>query len=340
MRKIGWQFLLLCSVLAIVKPTLAACSFTGGGAGNAIIDLPSTPISIPDDTANGTVLWSTGWKWFTTGQINCTTNGKIMGILSSEISTPSPIPRVRATNVPGIGVAIFWCNKNVTSCPTDPWGSGAVGGGVSSGWSELSALDWQFTAGKYDPFTQVWVYLIKTGKIEPGVLSIAGSSLAQYDGLATSRITFAGTTNVSSRSCVQTSPSAIRLELPTIAKNEFGKTGTPLLAGKERAFDITLACDPSLNVKLSIASNGSPVQNVLANSIGGNMATGVGIQLFQGGVASQTVVPLDVKRDITTTASSGNNQPVTIPLTARYYKFGDIVPGQVRVSTTYTLTYE
>lgn len=339
MRKVGWQFLLLCLALSIGKQSLAACSFTTGSFGNAIMALPST-LSIADDTANGTVLWSSGWTWFTTGQMNCTTSGKVTNTLSGGLSTPSTIPRVRATNVPGIGVAIFWCNKTTSACHSDPWGSGLNGGGVNSGWSEWSALDWAFAVNRYDPFTQVWAYLIKTGKIEPGVISIAGTSTVQYDALVTSRLTFSGVTNVTSRSCVQTSPSAIRLELPTIAKNEFGKTGTPLIAGRERAFDITLTCDPSLNVKISIASNGGMIQNVLANSIGANMATGVGIQLFEGGVGSQNVMSLDVKKQITTTASSGNNQPVTIPLTARYYKVGDIVPGQVRVSTTYTLTYE
>lgn len=342
MRKSSRHILLLLGLFLFCNSSLAACSFVWltGGVGNGIIALPAN-ISTAEDLPIGSVLWSNNrWEWFTTGQVNCNTTETIRGQLPGGLGQVTSDPRVRATNVPGIGVAIYWCNKNASNCVSDPFKNGSLGAGINGGWSEIANLNWTVGSGNYNTYTHWWVYLVKTGKISSGRVTIDGIAKANYGALTTGQLTLTGSTEITNRSCVQTSPSAINLELPVITKKEFGAIGTPIVQGKDRQFNIVLNCDPSLKVNLNIASNGGSTTNVLTNMTGATMATGVGIQLFKGDSSSNTIMPLDAKTQMAITSSTDRDQSVNIPLTARYYKTGTIGAGIINISTTYTLTYE
>jgi type 1 fimbria pilin len=135
----------------------------------------------------------------------------------------------------------------------------------------------------------------------------------------------------------------IDVRLPTIAKADFEDSPIPRANDKAKAFNINLQCDSGVKVIYQIdGAQVSGASNVLANASGTGMATGVGVTLFMGDLTSVTRLPL-ASRFLHTTTSSGN-QPVNIPLTARYYRTAAtsaaMGAGLVSATATFTLTYE
>lgn len=325
--------------LLLSKEGMSACNFKSGtgGTGNGVITLPDS-LSSANDLPVGSVLWSNkGWSWFATGDVDCSSAFRVTGEIPGGLGPRTSDPRIYETNVPGVGIAIFWCNQDASKCVNDPLKIGSTGS-ESGGWSELGSLNWQAPKAAYYVYTQWWVYLIKTGKIDSGRLSISGTGSVRYDNLTTSQLSFTGSTDIKNRSCVQTSPATINLNLPPVTKNQFGTTGKPIVPGKERSFNIELRCDPVLIVGLTIASNGGTVTDVLKNATGPQMASGVGIRLYKGDASSNLIMALDSKDIVSSTVYA--DQSVKIPLTAHYYKTGEITPGIINISTTYKLTYE
>ncbi|MDF3931449.1 fimbrial protein [Pseudomonas citronellolis] len=330
--------------LALLCPALARadCSWGNGGSGYAgpgilSLTLPAA-LSVPRDTPVGAPLWSSGWTWAATGKLNSCSAGRVSGRLASGIGQATGKPTVHATNVPGIGVAVFWCNVGMSSCVSDPLSAGVTN---NLNWSEVSALNWSYSAGTYDPFTQFWAYLVKTGDVSPGVVQIGGQSQVFYNAIEVSRLTLAGQTTISAPSCQITSGTDVHVRMPRVTLADF-PAGTGVMSNNAKAvgFSIALLCSGNFKVSYKIDPvSGTSVTNVLNNAVGPGFATGVGIQLFQGDTSSTTVLPLSTK--LARTTVSGTNLPVSIPLAAKYYKTSTgITGGAVRASAMFTLFYE
>lgn len=334
----------IASGLALLLPALAQadCSWANGGSGYAgpgILGLSLPPtLSVPRDMPVGKPLWSSGWQWAPTGKLKNCSAGRISGRLASGIGRPTSKPAVHETNVPGIGIAVYWCNVGKSSCVSDPLSLGVTDNRT---WSEVSALNWSYRAGTYDPFTHFQVYLVKTGEVSPGVVQVGGQSQVFYNAIEVSRLGLTGRTTISAPSCQITTGTDVRVRMPRVAITDF-QPGIGVLADDSKAapFSIGLLCSGSLKVSYRVDPlSAATVANVIDNATGADYAGGVGIQLFRGDTSSTKVLPLSTR--LTHGSVSGSNRPLSIPLVARYYKTSlRIGSGAVRASAMFTLFYE
>ncbi|TDV11795.1 fimbrial protein [Paraburkholderia caballeronis] len=332
-------FALLLSLLA-VSGAHAACSFKSGSAVNTSISLPST-LNVLSDTPNGTILWSRDWLSSGSYNINCSGSGVVAGTLASGIGTSvdgftnaKGYDSVFATNVPGIGISVYWCNTAVASCNRNyadvtPIPSLPASWGTISGSSYNSPTSWS-------------VQLVKTGAISPGPLSAGGVSTISYMGLVIATLMITGGTPVATLGC-QINPTNITVALPTVMKHDFTDSSpTPTGTSKATPFNISLACDAGVQVlyKIDGTQTGSDT-NVLANSTGSGMAQGIGVQLLQGDPGSNSPVPIG--QSVTYGSRTAGSGPMNIPLVATYYKtvpIANVVPGIVSVTATFTVLYQ
>lgn len=315
----------------------ASCWFVSGSAPNGTIPLPAT-LRIPSDSPNGTVLWSSGWRPFGNFDINCLGTGVVAGTLASGIGAAVPgyvnasgYNSVFATNVPGIGISVYWCNQ--TSCNPD-YNHVTPIASLPQSWGTISAPT-------YNLPSSWWVQLVKTGPVSPGAVSVGGglSSIRYYE-TTVANLAITGATSISAIGC-QLNPTNITVPLPTVTKDDFTDASpTPTSTSKATPFNISLLCDADVQVRYEIDGT-QTATNVLANSTGGGMAQGIGVQLLQGDPGSADPVPLGQYVAFQgRTASSG---PVSIPLVATYYKtvpIASVVPGNVMVTATFTVLYQ
>jgi len=140
---------------------------------------------------------------------------------------------------------------------------------------------------------------------------------------------------------------AISVGLPAIDVSDLPATG-PLPAGNAhaRTFNINLTCDNGITPKYTVDGTGNLllfVSDVFANASTGNgIGTGVGIQLFEGDLTSTKVLTLGQAHAANRTTTL--NQQISIPITARYYRYADrvdqVTPGLINVPAIFTMTYE
>lgn len=336
------RILVLLLVLFSAPSALAAiCNFESGSASVlANMALPAT-LSIPRNATNGTPLWDSGWKGYSSTTINCTATGTVKGMHAGGIGAPvagytsNGFPSVFETNVPGIGVSVFWCNQVIANCNPDP-----------TKITPLPSLAWNVLASRY-PLSINWrVRLIKTADIDAsaGTLSVAGLSAISYVDVGVTTLSITGTSRITGLGCeVNADSRNIDVRLPTIAKTDFaGGVVIPQANDKARAFKINLQCDSGVKVSYQIDGNQTSAgSSVLANAAGAGMATGVGVSLFMGDLSSVTRLPLGTKFLFGATSSA---QPMSIPLTARYHRTAASAEamgaGLVSTTATFTLFYE
>ncbi|MNG02908.1 hypothetical protein D3C84_859580 [compost metagenome] len=100
-------------------------------------------------------------------------------------------------------------------------------------------------------------------------------------------------------------------------------------------------CDPGSRVSYQIeggAREFDRLQGVLSNAPGIGRATGVGLQILQGGAGPQPL-PLSTRRLISASTTAG--QPVNIPLEVRYFKTElTTTAGLVQSAATFTIFYD
>ncbi|MBB4868260.1 type 1 fimbria pilin [Pseudomonas nitritireducens] len=333
--------ILLLTLLCAPTALAAVCTFQSGNASvMANLALPTT-LSVPRNASNDTVLWDSGWRGYASTNITCNSTGNVRGGHAGGIGAEVPgftsngFPSVFQTNVPGIGISVFWCNNATASCNPDP-----------TKITPLPSLAWSVQAARYPLNTNWRVRLIKTADIDAsaGTVSVAGMSYIYYADLGISTLTITGASQITGLGCEVSADSRnIDVHLPTIAKTDFEESSIPRANDKAKAFKINLLCDSG--VKVSYQIDGAQTTgdgNVLANASGTGMATGVGVTLFKGDLSSVTRLPL-ATRFLQTTTSTGN-QSVSIPLTARYYRTAGSAAamgsGLVSTAATFTLTYE
>lgn len=338
------RILLLLIALSWVPSALAAegCTFQKGNqAVPATVALPST-LSIPRNASNGTPLWDSGWKGFSGAAIDCAVQGKVRGTHAGGIGAAVPghtsngFPSVFATNVPGIGVSVFWCNQPLGNCNPNP-----------TQITPLPSLNWPVAAPTKYPLNTNWrVRLIKTDDIDvsAGAVTVGGTSAVSYSELVVTTLSLTGSSQITGLGCEMNADSrSIDVRLPTIAKTDFEDSPIPRANDKAKTFSINLLCDSGVKVSYQVdGTQTSAGSNVLANSSGKGMASGVGVTLFKGDLSSITQLPLGAKL-LNNTTSSGNTR-VKIPLTARYVRTAasPSAMGSGLVSTTafFTLFYE
>lgn len=302
----------------------------------ATMALPAS-VSVPRNATNGAILWDSGWKDYSSTNVYCNTADTVHGINAASIGEPVPgytsngVPSVFKTNVPGVGISVFWCYQYPATCnPEIP----------------LPSLSIAFQALLHQVSSKWRVRLVKTGDIDAsaGAVSVAGASIVATTDVIMAILTLTGTTQISGLGCeVNADSRNIDVRLPSIARTDFDSSPIPSSNDKAQAFNINLLCDSG--VKISYQIDGAQAIGdgyVLANASGAGMATGVGVTLFKGGVGSNTPLPLATKFLHSSTSVSAT--PVSIPITARYYRTAAssaaIVPGLVSATATFTLFYE
>lgn len=328
---------LLLLFLAAPSAQAAGCSFDSGHiTAQKTIVLPAT-LSISRDAPNGTVLWSSGWQSGASPVISCTGTGTVTGTFPASIGAAIPgytsshgYPSLFATNVPGIGISVYWCNQS--SCNPD-----------ANNVTPAPSLSWPVGTGKYPLNTQFWVRLIKYDTIRPAApLSVAGETVISYINLPVAKLTISGATTINALACTIDADS-ITVALPAVWKNDFTDASPVPQPDKARSFEIGMLCDEGVQVSYRIdGAQALTAEHVLANAAGTGMAEGVGIQLYEGGASSSKVVALATPIDYAN-RTSVSNQSVRIPLVARYFRIvpaSAIKPGQVSVTATFTLSYQ
>lgn len=334
-------FLLLIALLWGPSALAAeGCTFLEGSQSvQATVALPST-LSIPRNALNGTALWDSGWKRFSDTTIECDVRGMVTGTHAGAIGAEVPgltnhngLPYVFATNVPGIGVSVFWCNQ--MSCNPNP-----------TQITPLPSLNWPVDAPTRYPLSTNWrVLLIKTDDIDAsaGMVTIGGTSAVSYNNLVVTKLSITNSSQITGLGCEMNADSrSIDVRLPTIAKTDFDAP-IPRSNDKAKTFNINLLCDSGVKVSYQVDGTQTAAgSSILANSSGEGMASGVGVMLFEGDLSSTTQLQLGSKLVHGTTSLSSTR--VKIPLTARYARTAasPSAMGSGLVSTTafFTLFYE
>lgn len=336
-------FLLLIALLWGPSALAAeGCTFRPGSQNvQATVALPSA-LSIPRNAPNGTALWDSGWKGFSGTTIDCQVRGWVVGTHAGGIGAAVPghtnnngYATVFATNVPGIGVSVFWCNERLANCNPNP-----------TQITPLPSLNWVAELlTKYELSTNWRVRLIKTDDIDvsAGVVTIGGTSAVSYSKLVVATLSLTGSSQITGLGCdVNADSRSIDVRLPTIAKTDFDAP-IPRFNDKAKTFNINLLCDSGVKVSYQVDGTQTAAgSNILANSSGEGMASGVGVTLFKGDLSSTTQLQLGAKLVHGTTSPSTTQ--VKIPLTARYARTAasPSAMGSGLVSTTafFTLFYE
>ncbi|MBC8953472.1 fimbrial protein [Xenorhabdus sp. PB62.4] len=137
------------------------------------------------------------------------------------------------------------------------------------------------------------------------------------------------------RSC-SINDSHIQVPLDTITQMQLPKVGS---TAAEKAFDIPLNCDARIKVNMRLQAGSQGVydaqKGIIKLNPDTNVASGVGIQILDGKKA--TPIPLGKKIKYIETTTEG---PVTIPLKARYYRYGNVKAGIANATATFTMSYE
>jgi|UPI0007ABF35A type 1 fimbria pilin len=316
--------MLACLSLLIVSAGPArACTGTGV---TSTMSFPAS-LEIPKDLPVGTIIYDTGWVGTNSAYIQCTPYEPWSYGYAAPM-TPTGIAGVYETGVPGVGIKIAWSNA-IADRPGD------INQAMIQNWPRA-----QFTLpylnGVYLPPALYRAQFIKTGATSPGVISFQNpTATAVYGGVIAVSTFFTSTQiNVKTASCRVTN-SNIVVKLPTTSAQSLATVGSTQGA---TAFTIPLVCDANINLHYSIDGPADPANapGVLANGSGSGMATGVGVQILQGGspVTLGAVMDAGIK-------TSSDNQSISIPMVARYYKTSQVVSsGLVNAVATFSMTYQ
>ncbi|BBT14517.1 fimbrial protein [Metapseudomonas otitidis] len=277
------------------------------------------------DAPVGTVLYDTN-GWIGGGRnldVSCAGPGTVWmtdGFRGGMVKTA--FEHVYESGVPGIGIKVAWANNG-----RNPPSSMSGGRYMVDPPSEL-----QISATTYVPAQLWWIQLIKTGPIQSGTFKINPARVF-YHNLLTNELTFTPSQVVFNKQGCRVQNSDFTVPMPTANLQRFQSIGSTT---GERAFDITLDCDP--DIRISYMLDGiDGAASVLKNSTGPGMAQGVGVQLLKG--IGSTPLVLGAKAYHMDMGMIGGLSK--IPLVARYYQLGSsVTPGKVITTATLTMFYE
>ncbi|HBQ2432088.1 TPA: type 1 fimbrial protein [Klebsiella aerogenes] len=330
-------------------------------------------ISAGPDLPLGSVIYRGTWRDTNyQNQIKCTSNltvddsGKMYSELGIESASfplsswsGSPYPgKVYTTNIPGIGVAVWYAGNAVTT--TSSHRMHVAEFEVDA---DISTLFYGF-GSSFD------ISLVKIGTTPPGSYAVnaltfptAKHFFSAYSNVAglpitVRRINFSGSLTVSAQTC--TTPD-VNVPLGVHDVSEFSSTGsaTPWVN-----FNVQLTNCPEFKgyysgsnpVELTTGTYGastsnqyglrlSPTSSVIdsANGIMSvtpaiDAASGIGIQIASDN--SGTKVPFNFSAEKTYDATKSGASTINIPMAARYIKTSSsMIPGKANGKVTFTINY-
>lgn len=131
--------------------------------------------------------------------------------------------------------------------------------------------------------------------------------------------------------CIVNSGQDLNITLDDVQKKDLSGVGSTW--GQSSAEDIQLTCNKGTNVYVTFTGTqaaDSTDASILANN---GSAKGLGVQLL-----NSQGTPYVMGSKVAAVTNSGTS--VTIPVSARYIRTGDLSAGSVEASATYTLDYE
>ena len=319
----------LCLLLCLAAPAAwAKCSFKQGYMKSVYkVELPAD-LDFPQDLAPGRMLYSSAWQNATGVRIACNASGRVSGRVAGHIGPLLEVPGwynggVHSTNVPGVGVAVYWCNRGNNCEPSLP----------------VTSLDWEVGPWDYDPENNWLVLLVKTGPIASGVHDFLGTATVRYDNLDVGELSIHGRLKVTARGCrLDPASSTQTIRLPTVPVDAFQEGGVLPDPWLGRPFDLRMECDPDICLSYRIDPlYPSNFPDVLANRQGDGLARNVGIQLFRELGGKSVVLPL--RMTVFEGWTQGGAQRIS--LFARYYQTGArVTPGALNTAATFSMIYE
>lgn len=315
-------------MLSLCAPSLwAGCSFTSGtDVGKLIFTLPT--LSVPQDTAVGTVLYS-GQVTSANVIVKCTSTAGITqgykALSASDYVSNNPLVGVYATNVPGIGIRATWVNSGAAT-----FDNGSYIKPFGPGTSKVESMSYNMTFNAR-------VELVVTGPISSGTLIKDNlTAVWKYDNLTVATLGYTGADiNVTGTSCDLVEKD-ITVELRPIHPDDFvfnaatGVTNDPFYIQLTR-------CNKDITVDIKFSGSGSSglIDNyTLATIPSANAAQGVGIQIVG---ANLNIVEFNKSYPLSTKTMEGDS--LRIPFTARYVKTGNVTPGEVTAIATFEVYY-
>jgi len=284
-------------------------------------------LTIGRDLPTGSIIFDTGWVGNSSAYIDCDPF-EIWSHGYAVPMTPVAGPGIYETNVPGIGVRTGWSNTYSVR-PAD------ITQAMIETWPRVQEV-LPYLKGVYLPPSLYRVQLIKTGEIAPGVIVFPNPiATSVYGGIVAASTNFTSTQIHIRRGSCRVTNNNIVVTLPTTSAQGFGGVGS---TQGETAFSIPLVCDAGITIayQLDGLADASKAPGVLANQATNAMASGVGIQVLQGN-APVTLGVVSAPYVRTTT----DNEAVSIPMSARYYKSGPVVTsGSVSAVATLSMNYQ
>ncbi|MBB1201746.1 hypothetical protein EGM70_15775 [Enterobacteriaceae bacterium 89] len=306
------------AVIMVLSPFMAtnaysACYTNQGGASSKSYDIVPPNIIVQRDTAVGSVIYTTETARLD-GILSCTAGGGYYGEMTL-FTTPTSIPDVYQTNVPGVGVSVgtTWYFESPANFRPN-----------------AIAQAWNFPART--------VNFVKTGPITSMKLSSGQLGRIYGDGDKVTALSYnlIGS-QITQVACSITAPNLI-FPIGDIPAASFGSSVGTTPSGAQNTQNLGLNCDAGANINISLQGTQNPdvsTTSVLALTGQGNtdVAKGVGVQLLYNGS------PLVLNNRIVLKRSAGGQE--TFPITARYYQTKTAVTtGKANASATLDLTYQ
>ena len=321
--------LLLGFLLIAFAGRARADCYYGSGTAATIDFAPPATITVPTDTAVGTVLWTSAPIAPTNPLVlNCSgTNSS--GITDSMGPTPAS-GTLFPTSIPWLSYQVLYPDSShiLQSYPNE-----LVNGGYtfSIGYAlQLVVTGTVTNGGTLSGQLGVWQMIYYTcAQYNNGGNCPTPQWVAAMNPLATfltSSVTFVpGTCKAAVNPTVVT--------LPTVYASAFPGTGTTT---GQTPFNVQLTCSGKANLAITLAASNpqAGATGVIAPTNGSGYAQNVGVQLLDG-----SGNPVNFSTAIS--AGQTTNGAFNVPFYARYYQIAPgATAGQVTATATYTLTYQ
>lgn len=306
--------LLAALVLSVLLPgrAHADCKLQPHTGTGVLVFDPPTQINVPFNASIGTILWA------------------------SSMETAAPIPDLSCNSTTPNPTGINGSAQSIGGIPTFPTTNPAIGYQIAyngtTTWMRPYPNGPELPAGKNVINNQTLLRLVKLAPISNGS-SLNGSTLGYWDVRGIGHVV---TLNLSHRvtflapACIVTTDPT-NVTLPAVQAGSFQGNGSTAGA---TPFAIQLDCDAGFTLSVTLDTNkpAAGTRGVIAGQAGPGYAKGIGIQ-----VLDQNAQPVTFKQPISVGTTAGGG--LAVRYFARYYQTGNITPGQVSATATFTLSY-
>ncbi|MBV4465842.1 type 1 fimbrial protein [Pseudomonas sp. SWRI79] len=304
--------------LSILGEANAACSFDPGFKAETVNITPSASISVPRDTRNGTVIYTSAFATSTPSTYRCT-GGERYGIKNLIGNQSTDLTRSGISPIGTTGLGFRWiAQTRLRPIYIGPYG-----------FSYRGAQD-------YTARTPYGFELVKIGPIMEGIEVSAGNIATLAAGSLNPVVTMNLTQKITVTQPTCTTPD-VTAPMGTQKTSGFRGVGTSL---PPVPFVIKLNnCPAGINtVKYRLVPNFSDPNNPpsVAALSAASTAKGVGVQILNN---LNTPLTLGIDHVFKDYSAAGGN--FSIPLKAAYYQTGSTVKGgSANTSLDFTMTYE